>query len=327
MAQRLAFAVATAGGADILLADEPTKGLDTHSRDSVLELLADHGTDRTLLTVTHDLAVPRRLGGELVIIRNGAIVEQGPAGELLAAPGHAYTRALLAADEPVTVPSTAIETAEPVIAAEGIAAARGNRNLFEAVDLSIRQGEIVGLAGPSGIGKSSLGDALLGLLPVQQGQIHRKHDSEGLKFQKLYQDPPAAFAAKIPLKRLLRDLLELHQLSAADLEALLESMGIDDAVLERPAEAVSGGELQRIALARVLLLDPVFLVADEPVSRLDPITARQVLNLLVRRARERHCAVLLISHDQQQLQQLCDRVFNLRPPTTDAVGAARLVRT
>ena len=326
MAQRLAYAAATAGGANILLADEPTKGLDECSRDAIVELLAEHAQDHTLLTVTHDLAIPRRLGGVLAIIRGGRIVEQGPVETLMAAAEHPYTRELLASDEPLAVPCfDATRATEPVIAATGLTAGYGNGALFENVDLTIRPGEVVGLAGASGIGKSSLGDALLGLLPRKTGQVSRMPKYSALRFQKLYQDPPAAFAAKVPLKQLLRELMALHQLKSAELEELLGAVAIDASMLERPADAVSGGELQRIALARVLMLRPVFLVADEPVSRLDPVTARRVLSLLVRQARERDCGVLLISHDQAQLRRLCDRAFCLQVSDYSVGEAARLV--
>lgn len=326
MAQRLAFAAAIAAGADVLLADEPTKGLDDSNRHALLELLASHAGANTLFIVTHDLAVPRRLGGNLAIIRSGKIVEQGPVNRLLTAPEHPYTQELLRADRPMVVPGFAVDAAAaPVIVGENLAVARGGRRLFEGVDLAIQPGEIVGLAGPSGIGKSSLGDALLGLLPAAQGQVRRAPNIGALRFQKLYQDPPAAFATDVPLRRLLRELIRLHRLGTTELPALLEAVGIDDEVLERPTHAVSGGELQRIALARVLLLKPVFLFADEPVSRLDPITARRVLELLVSQVRAQRCGVLLVSHDEVQLEQLCDRAFRLQPLAAGTAHAAHLV--
>ena len=322
MAQRLAYAAATAAGADILLADEPTKGLDASSRDMVLELLKTHARRQTLLTVTHDLVVPKTLGGNLAVLRKGRIIEQGKAEELLSAPQHPYTRELIASSEPgaaIRKPVTAQR--EPIVSAEGLAVARGNRLLFEGVDLRIHPGEIVGLAGPSGVGKSSLGDTLLGLLNPHSGQIQRAGDKR-FGFQKLYQDPPASFAPGIPLKQLLEELLDLHEMRHERLNALLEATAIDASILERPADAVSGGELQRIALARVLLIEPEFLFADEPVSRLDPVTARRVMELLIGQARKRRCGVLLVGHDIAQLRRLCDRVCRLEAPE----GEARLSR-
>ena len=325
MAQRLAYAAATAAGADILLADEPTKGLDNNNRTVVLDLLRAHAEQKTLLTVTHDLAVPKSLGGTLAVLRQGTIIEQGTVEQLLSAPQHPYTRELVASNRFSSgFGQRSAEKHGPIVSAKGLAVARGNRLLFEDVDLCLRPGEIVGLAGPSGVGKSSLGDAVLGLLPIHGGQIERA-GGKRFGFQKLYQDPPAAFAPGIPLKTLLGELRALHKLSHKQLTALLDATAIDPSILERPADAVSGGELQRIALARVLLTEPNFLFADEPVSRLDPITARRVMDLLIGEARERQCGVLLVGHDGAQLKSLCDRVFRLEPPEDDRAQPARLV--
>ncbi|MEE4301643.1 MAG: ATP-binding cassette domain-containing protein [Pseudomonadales bacterium] len=319
MAQRVAFCAATAGGAGVLLADEPTKGLDPPRRDAVVALLANHAETGCLLVVTHDLEVARRLGGDLAVLRDGVLVEQGPTERLLAEPSHAYTRALVEAHRTPTVPRAPAAPGPPVVSAEGLALARGGRTLLRDIELAVGPGELVGLAGASGIGKSTLGDALLHLLPPERGRVRWAPGLDALRFQKLYQDPPAAFAPEVPLGRLLEELLERHRLAPARLDALLEAFGLASDLLGRPATAVSGGELQRIALARVLLLDPAFLFADEPVSRLDALTGRRVLDLLAAEARERACGVLLVGHDRYALERVCDRVLQLQ---ANRVGAA-----
>ncbi|MEE4381646.1 MAG: ATP-binding cassette domain-containing protein [Pseudomonadales bacterium] len=323
MAQRVAFCAATAGGAGILLADEPTKGLDEPRRDAVLALLARHAREHCLLVVAHDLAVARALGGELAVLRDGRIVEQGPVEQVLRSPQHAWTRALLAVEAEAPQRAATPARQDPVVAAEALAITRGGRPLFRELSLAVHPGEVVGLAGPSGIGKSSLGDALLGLLPPAAGRVVRAPGQGPLRFQKLYQDPPTAFAPGVPLRRLLDELLALHRLPPARLAALLERFAVDPALLERPAEGVSGGELQRVALARVLLLEPAFLVADEPVSRLDPLTARRVLDALITGARDAECGVLLVGHDRAALARVCDRVLVLDRSRNEDAPALR----
>jgi peptide/nickel transport system ATP-binding protein len=309
MAQRVAFAAASAGGAPIVIADEPTKGLDAPRRDAVVELLA--GTPArggALLTITHDIEVARRLGGEVIVLRQGGVVERGPAEQLLSAPRSDYARRLLEAEParwPAPPPSPAAG-GEPVVEARGLAKRRGDRELFRDLDLSLKPGEIVGVVGPSGCGKSTLGDLLLGLTGTDAGEVTRA-PGHRLGFQKLYQDPPAAFSPHWTLARLLEDLVRRHRLDRVAIAPLMARLGLDQALLERRPGEISGGELQRFAILRVLLMEPRFLFADEPTSRLDPITQRDTLALLVELARERHCAVMLVSHDPALIERVCDR--------------------
>lgn len=313
MAQRVAFAAASAGGATIVIADEPTKGLDAPRRDAVVELLArtpERGG--ALLTITHDIDVARRLGGEVAILRQGQVVEHGPAERLLSAPQSDYGQRLLAA-EPARWPAPpplSGDRGAPVVAATGLAKTRGGRELFRGLSLAIQPGEIVGVVGPSGCGKSTLGDMLLGVAPADAGEIHHAPGSP-LGRQKLYQDPPAAFSPHWTLGRLLDDLVRRHRLDRRAIPPWMARLGLDERLLARRPGEISGGELQRFAILRVLLLEPRFLFADEPTSRLDPITQRETLALLVELARERRCGVMLVSHDPALIERLCDRRLSL----------------
>lgn len=308
MAQRVAFAAARAGRARIVIADEPTKGLDADRRDDAVALLLREVEEGGgLLTITHDVAVARQLGGDVLVMREGEVVEQGPAEEVLRAPRSAYARDLLAA-EPSSWPKLPPRPAgDVVLRAEGLAKARGGKPLFDGLDLEIRAGEIVGVGGPSGCGKSTLGGLLLGLVQPDRGSVWRKPGIGRHRFQKLYQDPPAAFPPHASLRQTLSDLVRLHRLDWSEVDWLMDRLRLSPALLDRRPREVSGGELQRLALLRVLLLDPVFLFADEPTSRLDLVTQQETVALLTGIARNRGCAVLLVSHDRGLLDRTADR--------------------
>ncbi|PZW65352.1 peptide/nickel transport system ATP-binding protein [Pseudomonas sp. URMO17WK12:I1] len=313
MAQRLAFAATHAGGAKVMIADEPTKGLDSARIGEVIGLLqAGIAEGGALLIITHDIEVARRLGGEVMIMLKGRVIESGSAEQVLDAPSHEYTRRLLNADParwPRQVPST--PGGEPVVQVRDLAVERGERVLFEGLSFDARPGEVVGVTGPSGCGKSTLGDVILGLMQARSGSVAKSREAPRVAFQKLYQDPVAAFAPTVTLGRCLADLVKLHRLDASRIDGLLQRLRLDRGLLDRLPGNVSGGELQRFSLLRVLLLDPVFIFADEPSSRLDLITQQEMIELLVETARERRTAVLLVSHDEALIEAVADQRIRL----------------
>jgi len=313
MAQRLAIAAARAGGARIVVADEPTKGLDSARRDEVaarLRKVPEAGG--ALLTITHDLQLAEALGGEIIVLRKGRVVERGLSNALLHHPKDAYTSDLISAQPRHWQAQKPLQQGATVLEARGLSITRGNRTLFKNLDLALSSGEIVGVSGPSGVGKSSLGDLLLGVLKPDQGAVSRAEGLAKTRFQKLWQDPPAAFPAHQTLGCGLTDLMDLHAIPHHTLTPLLEKLRLAPELLARKPEAVSGGELQRLAIARALLLDPVFLFADEPTSRLDPLTQREVIQLLTDLAREQGIAILLVSHDPDLIAKTTDRQIELR---------------
>lgn len=313
MAQRLAFMASRAGGARVVVADEPTKGLDAARRDDVLRLLQRGlGEGGSVLTITHDLALARGLGGEVLVMREGRVVERGPAEQVLNAPTETFTRKLIGADPSAWPPRQAAAVDFiPVVEAKGIGLSRGGNTLLSDFHLQIHRGDVLGIRGPSGCGKSSLGNVLLGQLKPQAGRVWRNPGYDNLHYQKLWQDPPAAFPRHVTLGQGLRDLIKRHWLDAREVPELMARLGLSEALLERKPGEVSGGELQRISLLRVLLLKPVFVFADEPTSRLDPLTQQETMTLLLDFARERQIGLLLVSHDDALLQACCDRVISL----------------
>ncbi len=314
MAQRVAIACAMAGGAPVLLADEPTKGLDVSRRDQVVQLLLKQSDQGALVTITHDVAVARQIGGRVMVMKQGVLVEDGQAEEVLNTPQHPYTQSLIEAD-PVRWPKGSethfAEQGDALIQVNQLAIGRGNTILVSDLNFTVHTGEVIGVVGDSGCGKSTLGDTLLNLTPAMAGRVERFSSADQYRWQKLYQDPTAAVSHAVSLRTLLMDMVSLHKVDTDRIEPLMARLGLDDDLLNRTASQISGGELQRFCMLRVLLLDPVFLFADEPTSRLDPITTREVSQLLVDAAKEQGCAVMLVSHDPALIEKRCDRVIQL----------------
>lgn len=321
MAQRVAFAAARAGGAPLLIADEPTKGLDAARVSEIGELLLKSlaKTPRTgLMVITHDMALAHQIGGRLMVVRKGEVIEQGATRDVLAAPTHAYTRRLVNA-APQAWPEAAFKPAagsanrggkaagETIICAENLTIARGETALLRDVELSVKSGEIIGVQGASGCGKSSLGDALLGLLAPHSGRVVQH--VERLEYQKLYQDPVATFPPRRTLGRLLKDLGARHRLDDSQLPELMAQLSLAPELLSRLPGQVSGGELQRFALLRLMLIKPRFVFADEPTSRLDPLVQQEVIACTVKMVREQGMALVLVSHDAALLRKVADRVL------------------
>ena len=314
MAQRVAIAAARAGGARIVIADEPTKGLDAARRDEVADLLlGELARGGGLLVITHDLALARRVGGRMIVLREGSVIETGATASVMGAPTQAYTRDLIAADPenwPRRKPAAA---AAPVLTATGLAAERGGTRLFTDLSFDLTEGRILGVTGPSGCGKSTLGDVMLGLIRSSAGRVEKAAGLTATAFQKLYQDPVAAFPRHRTLGRTLADVARRHGQSQARIDALMPRLGLAPVLLTRRPDAVSGGELQRLALLRLLLVRPKFIFADEPTSRLDPITQKNVIDLLCETAATEGCAIMLVSHDPALVARTADHVLSLDP--------------
>lgn len=311
MAQRVSYLCATQNDTQILIADEPTKGLDISRRDDIIEQLLRQKKTASVITITHDVEVARRLGGEIIVMKQGQIQERGSSDVVLNSPKSDYTKALIQADPRHWNTVKKPHLNEPLISVKGLSVTRGNNVLFSDLAFTLSVGEILGISGDSGSGKSSLADTLLGLIPPSQGVIKRHRKLRSGQALKLYQDPPSAMAKSVSLQVLLDDLCSRHRISVDDIDPLLTRLKLSKKLLGRPATQVSGGELQRFAILRALLMKPALLIADEPTSRLDPITAANTLQLIIELTQEIGCALVLISHEPQVLSKTCHRIITL----------------
>jgi len=322
MAQRVAFAAATTAGAPILLADEPTKGLDTERHSAVVSLLARvPESGGALIVITHDIAVARRLGGEVLILKDGRMVEHGPTRVVLVSPKAAYTKSLFNADPACWPCAKPFRSGDSVLMADSLCIERGGRILIDSFSLSLHAGERVAITGPSGGGKTTLLDTLAGILQPARGRVRRAAHLRPTDIQKLYQDPPAAFPPRINLSCSLLDVARKHEVDSARVANLLSQLGIHPALLERRPDEVSGGELQRISIARALIVAPKILLADEPTSRLDLITQQNTMKLLADIANDEKIAILLVTHDTAMAKVWANRCISLSAPKAPTLSS------
>ncbi|NIY82570.1 ABC transporter ATP-binding protein [Vibrio hepatarius] len=309
MAQRSAFACAQAAGGELLIADEPTKGLDNKSKQQVIDALLEHKQQHALITITHDLDVARALGGKVYVLLQGRWVACNKTfDEWQNDHSDGYSQSLIRSTRYQKREVVNCDT-EVLLELNELEVGYGGKPLFKPVSFSIRQGEVIGFAGPSGCGKSTLADVLLGLKHPQSGEVRSLVTFGSAERLKLYQDPPQSFASNVSLRHQLNDVCQLHDIEYGQIERLAAELKVSPEVLERVPEQVSGGELQRVAILRVLLLKPKLLIADEPTTRLDPHIARETLNLIVNSAKSIGCALVLISHNEDELLAHCHKVL------------------
>ncbi|MFF4274202.1 ABC transporter ATP-binding protein [Streptomyces sp. NPDC001536] len=314
--QRVVLAQALLLGARVIVADEPTTGQDALTKSRVVDQLAAVAARGiAVVLLSHDLDVVRALADEVIVMREGRIVESGPARHLLLAPRHEWTRELLSGQPAFTETEGATGPGRPILRLRDLTAHHGvTAPVLCVPELDLRAGESLAVVGRSGSGKTTLARCLAGL--------HRDHDGEILlddtplprslrdrtraqlaAVQYVFQDARAAFDEHRPvLHQIARTAIRLRgtTTAAATQEALTTLTGLglpEDLVRRRPGQ-LSGGELQRAALARALLARPRVLICDEITSGLDPVTRRGILAILTTLLHDRDdLSLVLITHD------------------------------
>ena len=288
--QRVMIAMALANEPDLLIADEPTTALDVTVQAQILKLLADirERLGMSMLFITHDLGIVRRIADTVCVMNNGKIVEQGPVEQVFTAAQHPYTKALLAAEpkpdpapprpeSPVVMSSDDLKVWFPI--KRGLLRKTvGHIKAVDGVSVSVRQGETLGVVGESGSGKTTLGLALLRLISSNGPIVFLGKDIQGLKFKEMrpvrrdmqivFQDPFGALSPRMSVGDIVAEGLGVHQpsLNEDEREArvikALKDVGLDPATRFRYPHEFSGGQRQRISIARAVVLEPNFVVLD-----------------------------------------------------------------
>ena len=336
--QRAMIAQSISCDPTLLIADEPTTALDVTVQAEILDLLRNlhKRLNSAIILITHDMGVVADLADHLVVMKDGLIVETGSVDQIFNKPEHPYTRALLAAvphlgtGEAVEVAHDRAASAVPALVVENMMIEypkRGRVPAFLAVDdanLEIYPGEVLGLVGESGSGKTTIGRALVGLLPIKSGTLKvAGQDMVGVGKNELravrrnigivFQDPGSSLNPRWPVGESIGEPLLLAGGSskaqiAKRTEELLDMVELPRGFRNRYPHELSGGQRQRIGIARALALSPKLLVADEPTSALDVSVQARVLELLQEIQKEQQFATLFISHDLAVVDLLAHRI-------------------
>ncbi len=325
--QRAMVAMAMSCKPDLIIFDEPTTALDVTTQIEVLAAIRIivRNYQTAAIYITHDLAVVAQLAHRIMVLRYGNLVEEGPARELLARPKRKYTRRLLAVRSLRKQKSEEQIDDGTILTLDKVCAAYGHGpNVVEDVSLKIRRGTTVAVVGESGSGKTSLARVIVGLLPPAAGAIHfngkllpgdlRSRDKKTLRrIQLIYQMPDVALNPRQKVKKIIgRPLRFYFDLDAATIEErvfeLLRKIELNETYADRYPAELSGGEKQRICIARALAANPDLIICDEVTSALDQLVAEEVLKLLENLQRELGVSYLFITHDLATVKAIADEI-------------------
>ena len=345
--QRVMIAMALANGPHLLIADEPTTALDVTIQAQILDLLADLKRDEgmSLLFITHDLGIVRRIADRVCVMQGGEIVEQGLTAEIFANPQHPYTRGLLAA-EPAGRPEPVPAASEVLLKTDALRVwfpikrgflrkTVGHVKAVNAATLSVRAGETLGIVGESGSGKTTLALAILRLISSQGSIAFLGRELQGLTFSQMrpvrrdmqivFQDPFGSLSPRMTVEQIIAEGLGVHGTEGdrhAQVAAIMAEVGLDPATMARYPHEFSGGQRQRIAIARAMILRPKLVVLDEPTSALDMTVQVQIVDLLRGLQRKWGLAYLFISHDLRVVRALSHKVIVMKAGDVVETGEA-----
>lgn len=346
--QRVMIAMALANEPQLLIADEPTTALDVTVQQTILELLSDlqERLGMSILLISHDLNLVRRVAHRVCVMRNGEIVEQAACAEIFRNPQHPYTQELLGAEPsgqpvPHSPSETLLETCDlrvwfPI--KKGIF--QRTADYIKAVDgvsFNLQRGQTLGVVGESGSGKSTLGLAILRLINSKGRILYAGQAIDSLSqkevrplrrdIQVVFQDPFGSLSPRMSVSDIIGEGLRIHKMGDAQQQeqaiiAALQEVGLDPETRHRYPHEFSGGQRQRIAIARALVLKPKLIVLDEPTSALDRTVQRQVVELLRNLQLKYNLTYVFISHDLAVVKALSHHLLVMRQGQVIEQGAA-----
>ncbi len=338
--QRVMIAMALANEPKLLIADEPTTALDVTVQAQILELLGKLKAERgmSMLFITHDLGIVRKISDRVCVMTKGKIVETGATADVFDKPQHDYTKRLLAA-EPKGSPPPLDEAAPVVMRGEGVKVWFPIKEGFfrktvdhvkavDGIDIAVRAGQTIGVVGESGSGKTTLGLALSRMISSKGKIDFGGRDINAFSFKQMrplrremqivFQDPFGSLSPRMSVGEIIEEGLKIHepQQSADERDAVvvdvLKEVGLDPETRFRYPHEFSGGQRQRIAIARAMVLKPKFVMLDEPTSALDMSVQAQVVDLLRDLQKKHGLAYLFISHDLKVVRALANEVVVMR---------------
>jgi peptide/nickel transport system ATP-binding protein len=337
--QRVMIAMALANNPDVLIADEPTTALDVTVQAEILNLIKalKEKNGMAVILITHDLTVVRQFADHVYVMQHGLVREEGPTEQVFSNPQHPYTKRLLGS-EPKGHANPLLGQPETVLEGRDIrvtytlrkgGAFRGTFSDLQAVDglsLSLKRGETLGLVGESGSGKTTFGQALLRLNKLTAGEIDFLGqrldglDRAGMKpyrqrMQIVFQDPFSSLNPRMSVRQIIEEGLIVNGIGRDQRDRVdrvrqaLRDAGLPDSILSRFPHEFSGGQRQRLAIARAIALEPEFILLDEPTSALDLSVQAQIIDLLRKLQADKGLSYLFISHDLKVVRALCHRVI------------------
>jgi peptide/nickel transport system ATP-binding protein len=333
----------------LLIADEPTTALDVTVQAQIMALLADlrAETGMSMIFITHDIGLVAGIADQIMVMQNGVAVEQGPLDGVLDDPQHDYTKHLLKAvphfngGRATRSDGRRAEGAAPVVTVENLvvrfpaarglfARSAGAVHAVDGVDFDLVPGETLAIVGESGSGKSTTARAILGLVGATRGRIDKASGRSPRPVQMVFQDPFASLNPRLNVESLLAEpAIAAGQRRDARLRErmvyLLTRVGLPDDALTRYPHQFSGGQRQRLCIARALMLNPEVVVLDEAVSALDVSVQARVLDLLIGLQSEFGLAYLFISHDMAVVERIAHRIAVMYAGQLVEIGEAASV--
>jgi len=325
--QRAMVAMAMSCRPDIIVFDEPTTALDVTTQIEVLAAIKEitRQFQTAALYITHDLAVVAQMADRIMVLRYGEMVEENETGKLLSDPQKQYTRDLLSVRTLKEDKDLSVTEKSVILGIENVSASyTGEEKVLKNINLKIRRGRTVALVGESGSGKSTLARVITGLLPPMEGRIVfnstelppalKSRNRDNLRqLQMIYQMPDTALNPKQKIKRILGRPLKFYfgmkkRERNARIKELLEQIELPQSFINRYPTELSGGEKQRICIARALAAKPELVICDEVTSALDQLVAEGILELLQDLQNELNMSYLFITHDLATVKAIADDV-------------------